>query len=58
MPICPTGCPHCNRCSGEDEGNMEDFDEFYNRLVANPQLAACEGLIILCFIQHFDYDLS
>jgi hypothetical protein len=23
------GCPHCNQCSGGDEGNMEDFEEFY-----------------------------
>jgi hypothetical protein len=36
------GCVHCNQCLGEDEGNMEDFqefqdfDEFYNSLVANP----------------------
>jgi hypothetical protein len=22
------GCPHCNHCSGEDEGNEEDFQEF------------------------------
>jgi hypothetical protein len=36
---------HCNQCSGEDEGNVEDFqefqdfDEFYLCLVANPQSA-------------------
>lgn len=22
------GCPYCNHCSGEDEGNAEDFQEF------------------------------
>jgi hypothetical protein len=22
------GCPHCNPCSGEDEGHAEDFQEF------------------------------
>jgi hypothetical protein len=22
------GCPYCNHCSGEDEGNVEDFKEF------------------------------
>jgi hypothetical protein len=24
------GCPYCNHCSGEDEGNVEDFQEFQN----------------------------
>jgi hypothetical protein len=24
------GCPHCHQCSGEDDGNMEDFKEFQN----------------------------
>jgi hypothetical protein len=55
---------HYNKWSGEDEGNMEDFqefqdfDEFYISLVANPQSAACEGLIVLCFVQHFDFVLN
>jgi hypothetical protein len=42
----------------EDFQEFQDFDEFYVSLVANPQSAAFEGLIILCFVQHFDYDLS
>jgi hypothetical protein len=47
------GCPYCNHCSGEDDGNAEDFyefhdfEEFKSRLVANPQSTACEGLILL-----------
>jgi hypothetical protein len=24
------GCPYCNHCSGEDEGNAEDFQEFHD----------------------------
>jgi hypothetical protein len=54
------GCPYCNHCSGENEGNVEDFQEFQDykefqtRLVANPQSAACECLILLRFVQHFD----
>jgi hypothetical protein len=24
----PLGCPHCNHCLGEDEGVVEDFQEF------------------------------
>jgi hypothetical protein len=42
----------------EDFQEFQDFDEFYNSLVANPQSIACEGLIILCLVGHFDYDLS
>jgi hypothetical protein len=50
------GCPHYNQCSGEDACNMEDFqefqdfDEFQMCLVANPQSAAREGLIVLHFV--------
>ena len=42
----------------EDFQEFQDYDEFQNRLVANSQSVACEGLIILRFVQHFDYDLS
>jgi hypothetical protein len=27
-PVNATRAPHCNLCSGEDEGNTEDFQEF------------------------------
>jgi hypothetical protein len=53
-------CPYCNHCPGENEGNVEDFqefqdfEEFQTRLAANPPSAACEGLILLRFVQHFD----
>jgi hypothetical protein len=37
---------------------FQNFDEFLNRLVGNPQSVAYDGLIVLRFIWHFDYDLS
>jgi hypothetical protein len=30
------GCPYCNHCSGEDEGNAEDFQDF--RTLGNSNL--------------------
>ena len=42
----------------EDFEEFQDFDEFQIRLVANPESAACEGLIVLCIGQHFDDGLT
>jgi hypothetical protein len=36
----------------KDFEEFQDYDEFWSCLVANPQSAACEGLILYVFVFH------